>query len=170
MHLEHVAGGARKRRHDRHVPPGEPVDQARLARVRRSEDRDRQAGAQLLAPMTVRQMRRHFGRQPRDLRPDAREQVLGQVLFGGEVDLGLEPGERPEQDLPPRPVEPPQSAVQLLQGLARLSAGLGIDQVGQALDRGQIEPAVQERAAGELAGLGRPQTRQIRQRRPGSRR
>ena len=41
--------------------------------------------------------------------------------------------------------------------LAPLRLGLGVDQVGQALDRGEVELAVLERAAGELARLRRPQ-------------
>jgi hypothetical protein len=33
----------------------------------------------------------------------------------------------------------------------------GVDEVGDPLRLGQIQPAVQERALGELAGLGQPQ-------------
>ena len=42
---------------------------------------------------------------------------------------------------------------------APLRLGLGARQVGQALDRGEVEPAVLEGAAGELARLRRPQAR-----------
>ncbi len=41
-------------------------------------------------------------------------------------------------------------------GLA-LRFGLGLDQVGEALGFGQVDPAILERPAGEFARLGRPQ-------------
>ena len=50
-----------------------------------------------------------------------------------------------------------EQALELAIGLPALRLGLGADQIGQALDRGEIEPAVLEGAARELAGLGRPQ-------------
>ena len=42
------------------------------------------------------------------------------------------------------------------QRLAALRLGLGIDEIGKTLDLGQIELAVLEGAARELAGLGEP--------------
>ena len=53
----------------------------------------------------------------------------------------------------------------MLERLPALGLGLGRDQVGQAFDRGQIHAAVLERAARELAGLGRTQTLELAQRR-----
>ena len=43
--------------------------------------------------------------------------------------------------------------------LPALRLGLRVNQIGEALDLGQIHLAVQERAPGEFAGLGRPQAR-----------
>ena len=50
-----------------------------------------------------------------------------------------------------------ERALHLPERLPPLAFGLGVDQVGQALDGGQIELAVLKRAPGELARLGRPQ-------------
>ncbi len=81
-------------------------------------------------------------------------------FLGREIDLGLEPGQRRQEPGPPAFVEPAQLAIQLAQGLTQLGAGLGGDQIGQALGRGQVQPAVAERAPGKLARLRRPQTGQ----------
>ena len=55
--LDHVARRAGDRRGDRRLAPRELVQQARLAGVRRPDDRDRDAVAQPLAAMPVGQMR-----------------------------------------------------------------------------------------------------------------
>ena len=51
-----------------------------------------------------------------------------------------------------------EQPAQLLERLPALRIGVGIDQVGQRLDLGEVELAVLERAAGELAGLRQPQS------------
>ncbi len=51
-----------------------------------------------------------------------------------------------------------QRAAQLAQRLATLGLGLGVDQVGNALGLGQVQLAVLEGAARELARLGQAQT------------
>ena len=50
-----------------------------------------------------------------------------------------------------------EQPLHLAQRLAALAFGLRHHQVGEAFDRGEIELAVLEGAAGELAGLGRAQ-------------
>ena len=50
-----------------------------------------------------------------------------------------------------------EQALHLPERLAALAFGLGADQVGQAFDRGEVELAVLEGAAGEFAGFGRAQ-------------
>ena len=105
--------------------------------------------------MAIRQMRGDFGRQAADVRSHRLEQLIGHVLLGREVDLGFEPGQRAEQRRAPAVIEPAQRAIELAQRLARLRPGLGIDQIGEALHRGEIEAAVQECAPRELARLGR---------------
>ena len=52
-----------------------------------------------------------------------------------------------------------EQAAHLLERLPALRLGLGADQVGQRLDLGEIELAVLEGAAGELARLRQPQAR-----------
>ena len=90
-------------------------------------------------------------------------QLGGHILLGREVDLGFEPGQRAEQRLAPATIQPTQRTIELVQRLARLRPGLGVDQIGQALHRGQIEAAVQECTPRELARFGRAQTRHGRQ-------
>ena len=51
-----------------------------------------------------------------------------------------------------------QKPLEVPERLPPLRLGLGIDEVREPLDRGQVEPSVLERAAGELAGFRRPQT------------
>ena len=84
-----------------------------------------------------------------DLVGDAGRQVLV-----GKVDGGLEMGQRPQAQRAPVLVEPVQRAIHLLQRLAALLVGLGGDQVGDGLGLGEVELAVLEGAARELAGLG----------------
>ena len=62
----------------------------------------------------------------------------------------------PSSSRAPAFVELPQRAFRLRQRLTPLRLGLGIDQIGEALDLGEIELAVLERAPRELAGLGEP--------------
>ena len=61
-----------------------------------------------------------------------------------------------EQPLPPALVEPAQRPLGLAQRLAPLRRRLGIDQVGEALDAGEVQLAVLEGATRELAGLRQP--------------
>src|SRR5689334_8241305 len=48
MEFEHVAGRAGKWRHDRRLPPRQPVEQGRLSRIGRTGDGNAQALAQTL--------------------------------------------------------------------------------------------------------------------------
>ena len=58
-----------------------------------------------------------------------------------------------------------EQALEVLERLPALRLGLGRDQIGKTLDRGQIHAAVLEGAAGELARLGVTQALELRQRR-----
>jgi hypothetical protein len=107
--------------------------------------------------MAIRQVCGDFGRQTADIGSHGFEQLVGHVFLGPEVDLRFEPGKRAEQRGAPTPIEPAQRSVELAQRLARLRAGLGIDQVGEAFHGGEIEAAVQERPPRELARLRGPQ-------------
>ena len=85
-------------------------------------------------------------------------QVRRQILVG-KIDRGLELGERRRAGGAPALVERAELALSWRKRLAALRLGLGVDQIGEALGRGQVELAVVEGPAGELAGLGRPQPR-----------
>ena len=61
-------------------------------------------------------------------------------------------------------IELGQRAIILAQRLPPLGIGLGVDQIGDGLGAGQVELAVLDRAAGELAGFGRPKTKRTQRR------
>ena len=90
--------------------------------------------------------------------PRPARKVLGQVLVG-EVHSRLEEGEGFHKVGAPQVTGPAQSPVELGQGLAPLGLGLGINEVSDPLGLGQIEPAILEGAAGELAGLRKAQAK-----------
>src|SRR3546814_12229758 len=60
--------------------------------------------------------------------------------------------------------EPRETAFHLAERLAALRFGVGLDEVGQPLDGGEIEPPIVAGAAREFSGLGRPQARHPRPR------
>ena len=86
-----------------------------------------------------------------------RSSISERQILVREIDRGFEMGE--DMGQPPRPVavKIAESAVELAQGLATLRLGLGGGEIGDRLGLGQVELAVQKRAAGELARLGEPQ-------------
>jgi hypothetical protein len=69
-----------------------------------------------------------------------------------------------DQPLAPAIVKAAEVALHLPHRLTPLGLCLGIDQVGDRLRRGEVELVVFERPPGELAGLGRPQGLNRRQR------
>ena len=158
MDLDHVPGGARRVRDDGRVAPGQQVEQARLSRVGRTDDDEVDPVAQAFPAPVVAEMAGDLGLELPDRPPRRLIDARGQV-FVGKVDGGLDVGQGAEKALAPGFVEPPQLPLQLAQGLAPLGLGLGVDQIGEALGRGQVELPVLEGAAGEFAGLGRPQPR-----------
>ena len=66
---------------------------------------------------------------------------------------------------PPAFVKRAQRALELPQGLPPLRLGFGMDKIGDGFGFGQIQLAVFESAARELAGLGKPKSRQRAKRR-----
>ena len=77
-----------------------------------------------------------------------------------EVERRLEQRQALDQPLAPALDEAAEPPLELAQGLAALRLGLGVDEVGQALDGREVHPAVEEGAAGELARLRRAAARQ----------
>ncbi len=70
-----------------------------------------------------------------------------------EVERRLEQRQAFDQPLAPALDQAAEPPLELAQGLAALRLGLGVDEVGQALDGREVHPAVEEGAAGELARL-----------------
>ena len=132
------------------------VEQGRFARVGGADDGDLDPVTQPLASVAVVEMGGDLADQRRNPGLHRPEGAAG-AIFLGEIDLGLGMGLDPHQTGTPILVERAQPAFHLTQRLATLGFGLGVDQVGQALDLGQVEFAVIEGAAGEFAGLRRPQ-------------
>ena len=157
MHLEHVAGG-----------PGSGVTIATSRRASRLTKLDLPAfGGPTTA--TVRPARSRSPRCPSTkcaaISADSRRRPAGSPPAGprarpprAQNRSRLDPAQRPQQRLPPAFIEPAQRAIELAQRLAGLRPRLGIDEIGQTFDGGQIEPPVEECPARELARLSRPQT------------
>ncbi len=138
---------------DRRLAPRQRVQQARLAGIGRADNGDAIAVADPLAAMGVVQVRAHIGGQRRQDRPGPPRQRARQVLVG-KIDLGFDQRRRFDQPGAPALIERAERALGLAQRLAALALGLGVHQIGQALGFGQVELAVLEGAAGELARLG----------------
>ena len=96
-----------------------------------------------------------------------RDDIRGDVGLVREVDTSLGQGHRLNQPQSPVLGTIAKETLELPHGLPPLRLGIGVDQVGQSLDRGQVELAVVEGAPGEFTGFGRSQPRQPRQRRKG---
>ena len=157
MDLDDVPGGAFERRDDRRLAPGDTVEQARLARIGRTCDGDHQAIAQTLATAIIGQHRRDLAPQRRSLRQGRGQQGGGYVGLIGKIDPGLDHGERRDQVAPPRFGALGKGAGHLAERLATLCLRVRPDEVGEALDRREVDPAVLERPPRELAGFSRPQ-------------
>ena len=133
------------------------LSKRRLAGVRRPGDRHHQAVAQSLAARGAGQRFRDLVAQARAAIQRRRHQILRHIGLVGKIDPRLDQRQRLDQPLAPGLGAIAEQALELAKRLAALRLGLGADQVGEAFDRGEVELAVLERAAGELAGLGRAQ-------------
>ena len=123
---------------DRRVPPGETVEQARLAGVGRADDRDREPRAQAARRAARRPDGPRSRFQRREPGADALDQVFRQVLVR-EIEGCLDMGHRIEQPAAPALIEAVKPALHLPQGLAALGFGPGRDQVGDPLRLRQVE-------------------------------
>ena len=84
------------------------------------------------------------------------DQILRHIGLVGKIDPRLDQRQRFDQSPPPGLGPIADQTLELPKRLPPLRRRLGGDQIGKTLDRGEIEPAVLERAAGELARLGQP--------------
>ena len=146
-------------RHDGRVAPRQKIEQRGFAGVGRTDDGDREALAQALAAPVV-EMGRDLGLQLRDAGAHLVGDAGWQVLVG-KIDRRLEMGQRAQTQRAPVLVEAMQRAIHLLQRELALLVGFGGHQVGDGLGLGEVELAVLEGAARELAGLGQPAEAQL---------
>ena len=86
------------------------------------------------------------------------------IALIGKVDLGFEQRRGFEKRRAPSFRLMPQVAARLPQGLTALLFRLGVDQIGDAFDFGEVEFAVLEGATGKFARLRRARRREMRQR------
>ena len=82
--------------------------------------------------------------------------VRRDIALIGEVEARLDECLGAQQLLAPGFIERAGPTVGLGERLARLRLGLGVDEIGEALDLGEVELAVGEGTGGELAGLRQP--------------
>jgi len=163
MDFEHVARGAGKRRHDRGFAPRQPIEQRRFAGIGRTGDGDPQPFAQPF-PLPEACLADLLGQWPNE-RQRPRHSLFRDVVLVGKIDAGLDQSERLDQPLA-RGLGPiAEHALEVPERLPALGLGFGCDQVGEALDRGQVHAAVLERAAGEFARLGGAETFELAERR-----
>ena len=157
-HLDDVPGGPGGRGDNRSLPPGEGVEERALPGIRGTHQGDGEPVPDLLCPPDPGHSLRQGCDQTIQDWPRPARKVLGQVLVG-KIHSGLEEGQGLDKVSAPHVPGPAQGAVELGQGLAPLGLGLGINEVSDPLGLGQIEPAILEGAAGELAGLRKAQAK-----------
>ena len=98
----------------------------------------------------VQRFDRFYGRRP---------QFRGHIAFIGKIDAGLDQRRRLDDALAPVACAIAEQALQLPQRLAALAIRVGVNEIVEALGLGEIELAVLERAARELARLSRARIR-----------
>ena len=153
MHLDHVARRAGERRDDRRFAARDPVEQRGLAGIGRPRDRDHQTFAQPFAARGVgRALRRFLFAATSQRLERLRGDIARDIGLVGEIDAGFGERLRFDQTPAPRLGAIAEQALQLPQSLAALRIGVGINQIRETFDGGEVELAVLERAARELAG------------------
>ena len=154
MHLDHVARGAGERRHDRGLAPRDAVEQASTCR-RSADPRSRPPGPRAAARRVRRRPALRRSRRAARCAISARGAIRSSGTSASSEKSMPRLDQRQCLDQPRAPGlgAVAEQAVQLPKRLPALRLGLGADQVGQALDRGEVELAVLEGAAGELARL-----------------
>ena len=106
------------------------------------------------SPLLTARWRAIAARSCADDRIGLRRDVGDHVALVGEVETGFDQRLRAHEFRAPAFVERAQRPFGLRQRLAALRFRLGVDEIGKSLDLGQVELAVLEGAARELAGLG----------------
>ena len=162
-HLDQVPGGPRLVGDDRHVAPGKGVDEAGLAGIDGPDHHHLGAVAQPLAAPAIVEMPGDVRRNGLHVVPGTGRYLFRHIVLVGEVQFRFHHGARPDQPRSPRIERPAQRPGGLAHRLAPLRLGLGMDQIGEPLDLGEVEPTGCKGAARELAGVGGPQAHEARQ-------
>ena len=155
--LAHVARRTGLVAHDREVGFGQRIEQARFAGIRWAGKGDPQA---LTDDATTPDALDGFGEFRGELfyRGDhGGRQFARDVALVGEVQARFNLCAGIEQRLAPECDSIRQTAGEAGHRLLPLALGLGKDQIAEAFDLGEIELAVEEGAARELAGVGEAQ-------------
>lgn len=164
MHLDHVPRGAGFLGDDGHIPSGERIQQAGLARVGLAKQNHLQAFPQTLRPTGTIEMPLDLTLKPLHLGPHALGHIIRHIVFIGEVERRLDHRARPRQTRPPVIVEIPQRAARLRHGKPSLRFRLCRDQVREPFHLEKVETVVVERPPCKLPRLRRPYAIECRQR------
>eukprot|EP00982_Pelagococcus_subviridis_P012582 31180-Pelagococcus_subviridis.AAC.9 len=153
-HLDRVARRPGSPRDDRDVSPGERVEQAALPNVGSAHERDPEPSPHELvrAPRRAQVLLERRGERANVRRDRAKDVVRdGRVL--AKVEHGFDVRGCGDESRAPAVVRSAHLAAAELQRLASLRRRLRVEEVREAFRLREIELAVAERAAGELAGL-----------------
>jgi len=148
-HLDMIARGPRHSGNDRALLSGYCIDKAGLSCVRRTCDHHAHAVLQGLDPRPLQPLAELAGKQ----RAIAQQGGINRFVIFVIVDRAFGPGRQGKQPLLPRGDLLPETPLRQDKRRLALRLGLGLDEVREAFSFGQVDPAVLECAAGELAGL-----------------
>lgn len=153
--LDGVAGRAGDVGHDGRLPPGQGIEEGRLAGIGLARQHDPEPFPQALPPSAVGQGRGdglpQCGGPAEHRRIEAR---LVHIPLIREIEGRLRRREAIDRLVPPGRNLTAQGSFELAEGLPPLALGLGVDQVGDGLGLGEIHPPVEQGSPGELAGSG----------------
>ena len=144
------------RRNDRRLTPRQPVEQSRLAGIRRSSDGDHKTVSQPLAAPAVGERCCNFAAQLLRSKKRRTDEILGHIGLIGEIDPRFDQRQRFDDLPPPSLGLVPDQTLQLAKCLPALRRRFRGDQIREPLHFRQIEAPVGEGAAGELTGFRKP--------------
>ena len=162
--LDHVPGRPGDVGHDGGLPPGEPVEDGRLAGVRGADDHDAESVADAFTDPAIAEGGLDLFDQAGDPFANRGGGIAADITFIRKVDHHLDEREESGQLITPLIIYAGESARDLPEGLRLLREGLRLDQVGHAFGFGEVKFARFESAPGELAGARKPDSGNCRQR------
>ena len=128
-----------------------------MAGIGRPQNRNRIAIAQALATRRIRNKAAKLFVQKPQRRRQGSDQPARHVAFIGEIDFGFGLGAQAQNRHAQLLHHTAKRAAELAQGLARLGARLGRNQIGQGFDLRQVQLPGRISAARKLAGFGQTQ-------------